>query len=291
MTRLIVHSDDFGLSSAVNRGVARAHTEGILTSASLLPNAPAFDEAVALLRELPDLGVGIELNVVRGRPLTPPAQVPSLVVGARFPGDGARVLGRALRGRLAADDLERELEAQVQRVLGAGVRATHVCGEKHCHLYPGVAAIAARVARRHGIWRYRSARLGTRHLAGAVARAPDGGALVRYLGLRASAALGRRRYEALGLSGPDRLHGLYETGRVGLPLVRELLAALGPGTHELMTHVGEPGESPAEMGRYRIDAGRPRELAALCTPGLREAARAAGVELCHYGALAQGAGA
>ena len=43
--RLIVNADDFGLSPSVNAAVIRAHREGVLTTASLMVNEPAADEA------------------------------------------------------------------------------------------------------------------------------------------------------------------------------------------------------------------------------------------------------
>src|SRR5436190_19514383 len=77
--RLIVNADDFGRSSSINEAVIRAHREGILTTASLMTNEPAFDEAVALARENPCLGVGLHLTLLCGRAGLPPAQIPGLV--------------------------------------------------------------------------------------------------------------------------------------------------------------------------------------------------------------------
>src|SRR5712691_8118802 len=59
--RLIVNADDFGRSASINQAVIRAHREGILTSASLMLNEQAYEEAVALAREHPQLGVGLHL--------------------------------------------------------------------------------------------------------------------------------------------------------------------------------------------------------------------------------------
>ena len=55
--RLIVNADDFGRSSSINQAVVRAHREGCLTTASLMVNEPGFEEAVALARAHPRLGV------------------------------------------------------------------------------------------------------------------------------------------------------------------------------------------------------------------------------------------
>ncbi|MCW8139846.1 MAG: ChbG/HpnK family deacetylase, partial [Planctomycetota bacterium] len=59
--RLRINADDFGRSPRVNAAVARAHDEGVLTSASLMITAPAAAEAVALARARPRLEVGLHL--------------------------------------------------------------------------------------------------------------------------------------------------------------------------------------------------------------------------------------
>jgi predicted glycoside hydrolase/deacetylase ChbG (UPF0249 family) len=63
MKWLIVTADDFGLHTGVNRGIVRAHRDGILTSASLLVDRPASEEAVALGRACATLSVGLHLEL------------------------------------------------------------------------------------------------------------------------------------------------------------------------------------------------------------------------------------
>ncbi|PYI83222.1 MAG: hopanoid biosynthesis associated protein HpnK, partial [Verrucomicrobia bacterium] len=72
--RLIVNADDFGRSHSINQAVVRAHREGILTSASLMVNEAAAEEAAALAREHPQLGVGLHLTLVCGSSASPPAE-------------------------------------------------------------------------------------------------------------------------------------------------------------------------------------------------------------------------
>jgi predicted glycoside hydrolase/deacetylase ChbG (UPF0249 family) len=60
---LIVNADDFGLSGGVNRGVARAHDEGIVTSTSAMVRRDAIDEAAQLARERPKLSVGLHVDL------------------------------------------------------------------------------------------------------------------------------------------------------------------------------------------------------------------------------------
>lgn len=64
MTRtLIVNADDFGRAPGINRGIARTHDAGIVTSASLMVRWPAAEEAARLAAERPRLGLGLHLDV------------------------------------------------------------------------------------------------------------------------------------------------------------------------------------------------------------------------------------
>ena len=60
---LIVNADDFGRTGGINRGIARAHEEGIVTSASLMVRDPAAAEAAAYAGEHPQLGVGLHVDL------------------------------------------------------------------------------------------------------------------------------------------------------------------------------------------------------------------------------------
>ena len=59
---VIVNADDFGHSSAVNRGVIHAHEHGIVTSASLMVRWPAAMEAAEYARNRPSLSLGLHLD-------------------------------------------------------------------------------------------------------------------------------------------------------------------------------------------------------------------------------------
>ncbi len=76
MTRsLIVNADDFGFTRDTNAGIVAAHRNGILTATTLMAEAPAFDDAVRLAKENPELDVGCHLVLVgmRGYPATLPS--------------------------------------------------------------------------------------------------------------------------------------------------------------------------------------------------------------------------
>lgn len=66
MRVLIVNADDLGASPGITRGILEAHVRGIVTSASLLVDTPWSAEAAALARSLPDLSVGLHLDLPAG---------------------------------------------------------------------------------------------------------------------------------------------------------------------------------------------------------------------------------
>jgi predicted glycoside hydrolase/deacetylase ChbG (UPF0249 family) len=135
---LIVNADDFGAYHAVNAGILRTLTNGVARSTTLMAPCPWALHAMRLLRDHPDIAFGIHLTVVseyadyRWGPLTPQHEVPSLIdeTGSFYSNDRqAELLARA---RL--DEVETEFRAQIETVLAAGLRPTHL--DWHC-LYDG----------------------------------------------------------------------------------------------------------------------------------------------------------
>jgi chitin disaccharide deacetylase len=73
--RLIITSDDFGMCHAINTGIVKAMTQGVVTSSALMVPCPWIAEAVRLAKEM-NLPVGIHFTLtcewdrLRWRPLT-----------------------------------------------------------------------------------------------------------------------------------------------------------------------------------------------------------------------------
>src|SRR3989344_6289966 len=63
MKVLIVNADDFGYTSGVNRWIISAHTEGIVTSTSVMVCGRAAKEAKDLFR-FPQLSVGLHFQII-----------------------------------------------------------------------------------------------------------------------------------------------------------------------------------------------------------------------------------
>ncbi|HEV2667612.1 MAG TPA: ChbG/HpnK family deacetylase, partial [Blastocatellia bacterium] len=137
--RLIVNADDFGLTNGVNCAIIEGHTRGLVSSATLMANMPAFDAAVRLAKDHPSLGVGLHFNITQGRPVAGASRVGSLIDDrGEFWGTSTAFLRRMLAGRLKIEEVVIELRAQIEKALNAGLRLTHVDSHKHTHALPQV---------------------------------------------------------------------------------------------------------------------------------------------------------
>jgi len=151
--RLILNADDFGLTPGINRAIVELHRAGVITSTTLMATGPAFDDAVALARANPTLGVGCHLVFVDGMPLCHAESIPSLLGadGKRFRPSIHDFAQATLRSTIKPDELARETAAQIQRIQRAGVDVTHIDSHKHVHLFPKIAETVLHVARRCGV--------------------------------------------------------------------------------------------------------------------------------------------
>ena len=153
---LIVNADDFGMCHAVNEAVMRAFPAGILRSATLMVPCPWARHALRFLADHPEYPFGVHLTVIsewadyRWGPLTPREKVPSLIRG-----DGSFYNFDQMPHFLAQVDLgelEMEFRAQIEEVLAAGLRPTHL--DWHCLRLDGwdaVSEVMLVLAREYGL--------------------------------------------------------------------------------------------------------------------------------------------
>lgn len=234
--RLIVNADDFGQSHSINQAVIRAHREGILTTASLMVNGPAAEEAVTLARQHPTLGVGLHLTLICGTSSLPPGAVPGLVDSqGRFSNQPVAAGFRYFTRPRLRNDLRRELAAQFERFHATGLPLDHVNGHLHFHLHPTVFQLLMEQA---GEWRIRHLRL-TRDPLGLSLRLSGDQLLNRLTHAITFGWLARRagpKLAHLGIRHTARVFGLHQTARVDEAYLVKLLGLLPPGDSELYSH-------------------------------------------------------
>ncbi len=272
MIRLVVNADDLGLHPRIDEGILRAHSEGIVTSASLLVAGKTSPRAA---RAATEKGLPLGVHLCLTSHLTPsaaPSQVRWLAPGGRFRADWRELAAAWLSGLIPADEVELELSAQVDRAREQGVEPDHLDVHQHVHLLPGMARIVEGLAARLSLplrWPAELPRPTWVRRPGAWAKTT----VLSALGLARPAREARR----------VRAVGLFDSGGLTEGRLLKLLGRLGDGDWELMCHPGlAPGAVPEDPAwRYDWEA----ELLALCSPRVRELLRKREITLVSYRAL------
>lgn len=281
MKRLIVNADDFGLTNGINQAVLKGFKEGILTSATLMVNTPAFHEAVSIARDNPGLGVGIHLNILRGKPILPSERVPTLVDRNGFFLKNVSLIGsKWILGRTNPQEVKEEFSAQIERALEAGVEVSHLDSERHLHnIFIGPAIDAGR---RFGI---RKMRLSGEN----IFLVPSTFLKRQFLKvclLSVIASINKSILRKNSVSHPDHFFGSGSSGEMTISRFERIISKLPEGTSEIMCHPGyvasEIETLKDEFGTFDLFPLRDNELKALLSPRIRESIKRAGIELISY---------
>lgn len=276
--RLIVNADDYGMLPAVSAGIRHAHRHGIVTSTTVMMNMPsAADDVRAAQRECPALGLGVHLLLTAGRPVLPPAAIPSIAAlgeGGRFPKLSV-LLARA--AELNQAEVQAEWRAQIEAFIAAtGQPPTHFDSHHHTsYATPALFSTLLALARAYGV----ALRMPVMTPANAQAVLALDAAVVEpfMAGLRPVLA------GADDVRLPDHFEARFFGGGATAANLNAILDGLPEGTTEIMCHPALADPALAQITSYH--APRPVEAAALTQPGLRARLEAAGVELISFAAL------
>jgi hopanoid biosynthesis associated protein HpnK len=268
LRRLIVNADDFGRSHSINQAVIRAHREGILTTASLMVNEPGLEEAVALAKQNPKLGVGLHLTLLCGHAALPPEKIPGLVnPRGEFPNNPVSAGFRYFFNRSLHEQLRAEIHAQFARFHATGLPLDHVDGHLHLHLHPVVFGILMADTEKLGIQRMRFTRdclARSRRMArGRWFYRVSHAAIHQWLSSRAREPLRQR-----GIRHAQITFGLLQDSHVDEDYILKLLPELPPGDSELYSH--------PSLDEFK------HEFDALISPRVKEQINKLGIELIRY---------
>ncbi len=106
---------------------------GVLSSATMMPNMPAFEHAAVFAREHPEFSYGLHLCLTDERPVSDPAAIPTLVASDGCFWKTAEFFKRAMTRRIAAADVRRETLAQLTRMRERGIAVRHLDAHGHVH--------------------------------------------------------------------------------------------------------------------------------------------------------------
>ena len=295
---LIVNADDLGLHTDINRGIEKAHREGIVTSASFSVVGEAFEDGVATCARCPHLDIGLHLTLVEERPLSPAKSLGGLArADGRFPKDHSALVGRLLMGRVSGKAVRGEIEAQLAKLLEVGIRPSHLDAHQHVHLLPTIWPAVVELALENDIrWirvpRYDPIGAGT----------PTPTLFMMRSGLNVLQSV--RRASLRPLRSPDSTPALGHSGHLSTDRILRGLSTdrilrgqktdrilrgrrtekAGGGVAELVAHPGVTSRSLQE--RYRWGYDWSGETAALTDPELRTSLEREGYSLCTFADMA-----
>lgn len=272
-----MNADDFGMTRGINRAIMQGHHEGIITSATLMANSSAFDEAVSLARDT-ELSVGCHIVLVDGEPLCPTESIPTLLEGARFRRKLWKFAAAAVFGGISPDEVEREASAQIRKLQDAGVAVSHVDCHKHAHMFPAVLEGVIRAAKANGVRAIRNpfeprfARSASHDFA----RASETAVLHTLF----EDSFREQVHEA-GFTSTDGSVGVTATGTLDASTFSAIIRALPPGTFEFVCHPGYNDTDLASAGTRLLES-RETELAVLTAKESRAEIARHDIQLISY---------
>ncbi|HWF03440.1 MAG TPA: ChbG/HpnK family deacetylase [Candidatus Angelobacter sp.] len=285
MRRLIINADDFGLTPGVNRAIVQGNSSGVVTSATLMANAKATTAATGLAKAQPSLKTGCHIVLIDGEPLA--ANLPSLTNGyARFRSSLKQFAVAAVRKQMAAEEIQREAEAQIRKLQTGGVTLTHVDSHKHTHMFPQVLRPVLRAAKDCGVRAVRNPFEPLRSWPRDMVLGTPGLWLrsVAVMAFQMFAGEFHKALKEVGMVSTDGTVGIAATGMLDQHILLKILNALPEGTWELVCH---PGYSDADLqaAGTRLTQSREVELTALTSAETREAIDRRKIELISYADL------
>jgi len=129
LPQLLIRLDDIGMNHSVNMAAKAVAETGMPVSVSIQFACPWYQEAVAVLKDHPNVCAGIHLTLTaewkyyRWGPVLGLSAVPSLVDSLGYFHSSDRAFEH---GNYKIDEVEKELSAQIERALHSGIKITYV---------------------------------------------------------------------------------------------------------------------------------------------------------------------
>lgn len=276
---MILEADDLGLLYAFNEGIRSAYRAGHLTSTCIRANGYAFEHAISdVLPACPALGVGVHLCLNEAEPVCDAREVPLLLNDRGALRSGFAWLTRLARRPDGLAQIEKELRAQVEKVLAARVKIDHLNSHQHVHMIPGIFRITCRLANEYRIPSVRLVRELPYRAGGFRKKLQPltNTNLAKHLLLNAFARVNEAVARRCGLHTPDYFIGVNYTANMDLHTIREGLRAAHAGSVEVLLHPAI-GPDPRDvkyphpsLRRYITAPQRTFELRALRQPELTD---------------------
>ncbi len=153
---LIINADDFGMCQAVNKAIIGTLKAGVVQSTTLMVPCPWALPAIQFLVNHPEIPFGVHLTVIsdwvdcRWGPITSREKTPTLVNKIGYFYNFEQM--PEFLAQVKLDQLEMEFRAQIEVVLAAGLKPTHL--DWHSLRLSGredISALMLKLAREYGL--------------------------------------------------------------------------------------------------------------------------------------------
>src|SRR5699024_3553535 len=141
-----INADDFGYSRAVNYGIIDAHTEGVLSSTTLMTNMPGKEHAFELGKRHSSLGIGVHLTLTCGSPLLKNHRT---LVDSE--GNFKKLYHYQNKFLIDKEELYAEWKAQIETFISSGLIPTHLDSHHHINNLDPVIPVFVKLAEEYNL--------------------------------------------------------------------------------------------------------------------------------------------
>lgn len=144
--KIIFNGDDFGITKACNYAIIDCYKEGVLRSTSMMTNMPGAEHAAELMKEYPNLSVGIHLSLTVGKPITE-----GLKTIVKEDGTLNKAILKNNDG-IDMEEIRKEIYAQFNRFIEiTGQLPTHINSHHGIEVIPGAEDIQIELANKYNL--------------------------------------------------------------------------------------------------------------------------------------------
>lgn len=149
--KLIINADGYGMTRTVNQAVVDGFQNGILTSMSIVPNMPAFEDAIRKLKLMDGIGLGIQLNIVEYKSKLRTKEKHSKLYDkdGRFNNNFFKILLKS-NDEDFMFEVEHEFRSQIEAVIKY-ISPDYLTSLSHIHSIPKIFNLVCKLAKEYNI--------------------------------------------------------------------------------------------------------------------------------------------
>lgn len=154
--KIIINCDDLGANARINNSILELMEQKRVTSATLMMNGRALEDAIDRIGNYPQCSFGVHLNLTQFAPLSShPGLQPLLNDKGEFAGVGLPNPRNIPLTSAIRDGVYAEWCAQIQRALDLGVPISHLDSHHHVHTRASLLGVLKRIQNKFGIRKIR----------------------------------------------------------------------------------------------------------------------------------------